>query len=63
MSKTNNHYEKGDYVAVNIPGHKSIVKGTVLSVLCENKSEYYLIEFNENALALVPRVDIVFRII
>lgn len=63
MSKTNNRYEKGDYVAVNIPGHKSVVKGTVLSVLCENKSEYYLIEFKEKAFALVPKVDIVFRIL
>lgn len=62
-TEANNFYEKGDYVAVNLPGHKSVLKGTILSVLTENKSEYYLIQFDGNSLALVPKVDIIFRIL
>ncbi|MCL6635377.1 MAG: hypothetical protein K6T29_06365 [Peptococcaceae bacterium] len=58
-----NYYEKGDYVAVNLPGHKNILKGIILSVICENKSEYYLISFDDKTLALVPKWDIVFRIL
>jgi len=61
--ETNNYYEKGDYVAVNLPGHKNILKGVILSVVCENKSEYYLISFDNKILALVPKADIVFRIL
>jgi len=60
---TNYYYEEGDYVAVNLPGHKNILKGTILSVICGNKSEYYLIGFANNTLAMVPKVDIVFRIL
>jgi hypothetical protein len=56
-------YEEGDYVAVNLPGQKNLLKGTILNIFFENKSEYFLIGFDNDTLALVPKVDIVFRIL